>query len=171
MGGLIAYADLSVYRRRKLEPKKVESICLDVKDTNNTRFIVCACYRSPSKCKCKVSHFISSLSSAIELMYRSRNEILLLRDFNMECGFLSDLRNVPWHTSFVYDNADDVWDWDHWSKLCKEVLDKHASLKEKQIRSEQLPWISPEILCEISHRNRLYKNTELKPNIIRLRNL
>ena len=34
-GGLIAcvIADLSVYRRRKLEPKEVESICLDMSKT------------------------------------------------------------------------------------------------------------------------------------------
>ena len=41
--------DLSVYRRLKLESSYIESICLDVKDSNNSRFIVCACYRSPSK--------------------------------------------------------------------------------------------------------------------------
>ena len=51
-GGLLVYirADLSVYRRAKLEPRDVESICLDVKDVNNNRFLVCGCYRSPSKC-------------------------------------------------------------------------------------------------------------------------
>ena len=59
----------TVYRKRKLKPKEVESICLDVKDTNNTRFIVCVCDRSPSECK--MGHFISSLSNVIELMYRS----------------------------------------------------------------------------------------------------
>ena len=73
---------VQTYQYTKLEPKEVESICLDVKNTNNTRFIVCVCDRSPSECK--VGHFISSLSSAIELMYRSRNGILLLGDFNMD---------------------------------------------------------------------------------------
>ena len=43
-------ADLSVYRRAKLEPKDVESIGLDVKDVNNSCFLVCGCYRSPGKC-------------------------------------------------------------------------------------------------------------------------
>ena len=76
-----------------------------------------------------------------------------------EATFLSDLRNVSWHTSFVYDNADDVWD--HWSKLYKEVFDKHAPLKEKQIRSELLPIHG--ILREISYRNRLYKKHRRNP--------
>ena len=52
-GGLLAYIrnDLSAYRRLKLESSDIESICLDVKDSNNSRFIVCACYRSPTKCR------------------------------------------------------------------------------------------------------------------------
>ena len=52
-GGLIAYirANLSVYRRAKLEPADIETICLGVKDTNRSRFLVCACCRSPGKCK------------------------------------------------------------------------------------------------------------------------
>ena len=58
-GGLIAYVreDLPVYRRRKLEPESVESICLDNMDAKKSRFIVCACYRSPEFCK--VTNFVS----------------------------------------------------------------------------------------------------------------
>ena len=50
-GGLLVYIrnDLSAYRRLKLESSDIESICLDVKDSNKSRFIVCACYRSPTK--------------------------------------------------------------------------------------------------------------------------
>ena len=50
-GGLIAYIreNPSVYGRAKLEPADIETICLDVKDTNRSRFLVCACYRSPGK--------------------------------------------------------------------------------------------------------------------------
>ena len=61
-GGLIAFIrdDLLVYRRRKLEPQAVESFCLDVRDSRKSRFIVCACYRSPKFCK--VPDFISSLA-------------------------------------------------------------------------------------------------------------
>ena len=62
-GGLLAY------RRLKLESSDIESICLDVKDSNNSRFIVCACYRSPTKCKESV--FLASLSTATENMYKT----------------------------------------------------------------------------------------------------
>ena len=83
-GGLLAYIrnDLSAYRRLKLESSDIESICLDVKDSNNSRFIVCACYRSPTKCK--ESDFLASLSTATENMYNTRKELLLLGDFNMD---------------------------------------------------------------------------------------
>lgn len=83
-GGLLAYVrnDLSAYRRLKLESSNIESICLDVKDSNNSRFIVCACYRSPTKCK--ESDFLASLSTAAENMYNTRKELLLLGDFNMD---------------------------------------------------------------------------------------
>ena len=71
-GGLLAYIrnDLSAYRRLKLESSDIESICLDVKDSNNSRFIVCACYRSPTKCK--ESDFLASLSTATENMYNTK---------------------------------------------------------------------------------------------------
>ena len=61
-GGLLAFIrnDLSAYRRLKLESSDIESICSDVKGSNNSRFIVCACYRSPTKCK--ESDFLSGLS-------------------------------------------------------------------------------------------------------------
>ena len=256
-GGLIAFIrdDLLVYRRRKLEPQAVESICLDVRDSRKSRFIVCACYRSPKFCK--VPDFISSLASATELMYRTRNELLLLGDFNLdmtadgnsgkspdrnlsdfcdrfclsnqiteptrvtdktstlidvmlsshperfatwgnlhlglsdhdliyavrrnklprprpreieyrsmksfnESDFLADLGDVPWDTAYVFENADDIWD--HWVKLYTAVLDKHAPVKKKRIRGDQLPWITPQLQKEISYRNRLFKLHKRNPS-------
>ena len=60
----------------------IESICLDVKDSNNSRFIVCACYRSPTKYK--ESDFLASLSTAAENMYNTKKELLFLGDFNID---------------------------------------------------------------------------------------
>ena len=47
--------------------------------------------------------------------------------------------------------------WHHWAKLYNEVLDKHAPLKKKRVRGDQLPWITPQLQREISRRNRLFK--------------
>ena len=51
-------------------------------DSRKARFIVCACYRSPKFCQ--ITDFLSSLTSATELMYESRQEILLIGDFNID---------------------------------------------------------------------------------------
>ena len=109
-GGLLAYIrnDLSAYRRLKLESSDIESICLDVKDSNNSRFIVCACYRSPTKCK--ESDFLASLSTAAENMYNTRKELLLLGDFNMDMyenrdeGRFPDIRLVDFCNRFCLSN-------------------------------------------------------------------
>ena len=74
--------DLSAYRRRKLEPESVEAMCLDVMDFRKCRFIVCACYRSEKVNK--PAEFISSLNSAIELMFKCRQEIILIGDFGFD---------------------------------------------------------------------------------------
>ena len=58
-GGMLVYirSTITAYRRVKLEPVGVESISLDVKGSQNVWFLICACYRSPFKCK--ISDFIS----------------------------------------------------------------------------------------------------------------
>lgn len=83
-----------------------------------------------------------------------------LKNINTE-KFLCDLKNIPWDSAYVYENADDIWE--HWSTLYKDVLDQHAPLRKKQIRSDQLPWITPTILREITRRNRLYKKHKQRP--------
>ena len=70
-----------MYRRSRLEPTDIKSICLDVQD-NICRFIVCACYRWSGKCK--EQDFLASLFTSAEAMYNSRKELLLLGDFNMD---------------------------------------------------------------------------------------
>ena len=73
---------ITAHRKKSLEPTGVESICLDVKGCGNSWFLVCACYRSPNKCK--VSDFIPSCSSAAEQIYAKRKkEIVFIGDFNM----------------------------------------------------------------------------------------
>lgn len=82
-GGLMVYIRTTVIARRqpKLEPVNIESICLNVKGNNNTWQYVCACYRSPNKCK--VPDFITACSAADDLMLKSRNEVVFVGDFNI----------------------------------------------------------------------------------------
>ena len=92
-GGMLVYirSTIAAYRRVKLEPAGVESICLDVKGSQNVWFLICACYRSPSKCK--ISDFISSCTTAAEHMYAKRKETIFIGDFNM--NMLSSKHNTP----------------------------------------------------------------------------
>ena len=83
-----------------------------------------------------------------------------MKNFNLP-GFLADLKRVPWSSAYTFDNADDVWA--HWRTLFKDVLDQHVPLKKKWIRGDQLPWISPDLLREISHRNKLFKRHKRNP--------
>ena len=82
------------------------------------------------------------------------------KNFNLP-DFLADLKRVPWSSAYTFDNADDVWV--HWRTLFKDVLDQHVPLKKKWIRGDQLPWISPDLLREISHRNKLFKRHKRSP--------
>ena len=77
-------------------------------------------------------------------------------------NFLSDLKNAPWQSAYSYDNADDVWG--HWSTLYKDILDQDVPIKRKWVRGDQLPWITPQILREISLRNRLFKRHKKNPS-------
>ena len=74
---------------------------------------------------------------------------------------LSDLKNVPWNSSYIFENIDDIWS--HWSGLFKQVLDEHVPVKRIQLRNNQLPWINPEIQKQIRIRNRLYKKFRRVP--------
>lgn len=82
-GGLLVYIRSNVTARRqvKFEPEGIESICLDLKGCANNWFLVCACYRSPGKCK--VKDFIPACASAAEKMYVKRKEVMFIGDFNM----------------------------------------------------------------------------------------
>lgn len=74
--------NVTVIRRRKVEPVNVESLYFDVKG-NNGAFLwsVRACYSSPGKCK-RVN-FLNSLATALELMYNPpRQKVVVIGDLN-----------------------------------------------------------------------------------------
>lgn len=73
---------LFVYRRYKLQSESVEVICLDVMDFRKCRFIVCVCYRFEKINK--FLEFISLLSFVIELMFKCRQEVILIGDYNLD---------------------------------------------------------------------------------------
>ena len=75
-------SNITVIRRRMFDPANIESLSLDVKGNNGVYFMICACYRSPSKCKPPV--FLTSLATTLELMYHSRQEIVVIGDLKFD---------------------------------------------------------------------------------------
>ena len=83
--------NITVIRRQKLEPANIESLSLDVKRNNGVYFMICACYRSPGKCKPTV--FLTSMATTLELMYNLRREIVVIGDLNFDlCSDHSDIK-------------------------------------------------------------------------------
>ena len=83
-GGLLAYIrnDPSASPHLKLESSDIESICLDATDSNNSRFIVCAFYRSPTKCK--ESDFLASLSQLPKIFITPERSWFYSGGFSMD---------------------------------------------------------------------------------------
>ena len=57
-------------------------------------------------------------------------ESRIMQRFNDD-DFQADLTAVPWDSAFVDDEIDDVWN--HWSKLYKDTIDKHAPILKKNV--------------------------------------
>ena len=80
-------------------------------------------------------------------------EIRNMKNFN-EQNFLRDLSNQCWEYVYFYaDNTNDMWE--IWKQLFLEVLNKHAPLQTKRIRSKNTPWVTNEIKNLINTRDSL----------------
>ena len=70
-------------------------------------------------------------------------EIRNMKNFNEE-KFIAELSKQEWE--YVYFFADDPnVMWEIWKKIFLEVLDKHAPLQHKKLRSKKVPWITNNI--------------------------
>ena len=105
-GGLLVYIRITVVRCRpiKMEPEKIEFICLNVKRNANSWFYVCACYRSPNKCK--VYDFISACLIATDKMLKSKSQIVFLGDMNIDMLPTIRNKNLHSHTNPLADFCD-----------------------------------------------------------------
>ena len=82
-----------------------------------------------------------------------------MKNFDEE-KFIAELLKQHWE--YVYFFAGDTnAKWEIWKKLFLEVLDKHAPLQYKKIRSKKVPWITSEIKKLINTRDRLKRKAIL----------
>ena len=80
-------------------------------------------------------------------------EMRNMKNFNEE-KFVAELLKQHWEQ--VYFFAEDPNDmWEIWKKIFVEVLDKHAPLQCKKIRSKKVPWITSDIKKLINTRDKL----------------
>ena len=84
----------------------------------------------------------------IEINYRS------YKTFN-ENAFRQDLELAPWSVLDMEDDPNDAWT--TWRTLYNEVLDQHAPLKTRRIKSNSAPWINDSILTAMQHRDETHE--------------
>jgi hypothetical protein len=60
-----------------------------------------------------------------------------------EADFISDLQNMPWHE--IESTKDPNIAWKKWESSFNEVLNRHAPLIHKRVRSSSLPWLNSSI--------------------------
>ena len=73
-----------------------------------------------------------------------------------QAKFSTDIAEAPWSVCEVFDDLDDCyWAWTH---IYGQICDRHAPLREIKVRSQSLPWVTP----QIRHLMNLRFNTLLK---------
>ena len=92
----------------------------------------------------------------INIVKKDKQNIIKIRNmkkFNEEL-FLTDLANQPWeYLYFLGENPDHTWD--IWKELFLEVLNKHAPLQSKKVKSYKVPWLTSAIKTLINERDKL----------------
>ena len=84
-------------------------------------------------------------------------EIRNMKNFD-DKKFSAELLKQRWEN--VYFFADDPNTmWEMWKKMFLEVLDKHAPLQHKKIKSKKVPWITSNIKKLIIQRDKLKKKS------------
>jgi hypothetical protein len=65
-----------------------------------------------------------------------------LKHFREE-DFISDLRKMPWHE--IESTKDPNLAWKKWESSFNEVLNRHAPLVHKRVKSSSLSWLNSSI--------------------------
>ena len=80
-------------------------------------------------------------------------EIRNMKNFN-EKKFVDELRNQHWECIYFFGEDPNTMR-DIWKELFLEVLNKHAPLQHKKIKSSKVPWVSTKIKGLINTRDKL----------------
>ena len=94
-------------------------------------------------------------------------EIRNMKNFN-ETKFVDELLNQHWEYIYFFGEEPNSM-WEIWKELFLEVLNKHAPLQHKRIRSSKVPWITNKIKGLINTRDNLKRKaiiTKLETDLL-----
>ena len=76
-----------------------------------------------------------------------------VRDFKhfSETHFRNDLLQVPWVSILSCEDPNQCWT--IWKSMFYEILNKHAPIRHKRVKSNPIPWITPAIKQLIRNRD------------------
>lgn len=94
---------------------------------------------------------------------KSKPIIKEIRDFKhfSESDFRNDLLQVPWNTFLWYNDPNLCWI--IWKSTFYEVLNRHAPIRHRRLKSNTIPWITP-IIKQLIRARDYHKKKAIKCN-------
>lgn len=141
---LSSFCDLYQLNQLIKQPTRITDTCsslIDVLITNNQERIiksgVCHIGISDHSLIFGIRKVNGAVKKPAKITY-SRN----FRFFNKN-NFLSDLLSQPWSHIQAFGNPDQIWS--AWKDMFMSVVDKHAPMKTRKVRSNAIPWLTKEV--------------------------
>ena len=80
-------------------------------------------------------------------------KIIESRQFkNFDCdAFIEDIKETPFHFASLMDDPNEMWD--VWKSLFLEVINKHAPMRKRKVKSKSSPWITSELRRKMRKRD------------------
>ena len=93
--------------------------------------------------------YYSSTFNINQISFKIRN----MKNFN-EQNFIKELQEQRWEYIYIF-ATDPNCMWEIWKTLFLKVLNKHAPMQNKKVRSKNVPWITRKIKELIISRDKL----------------
>ena len=96
---------------------------------------------------------------------KADSKIIESRQFkNFDCdSLIEDIKETPFHFASLMDDPNEMWD--VWKSLLLEVINKHAPMRKRKVKSKSSPWITAELRRKMRKRDFL-KNQAVKRGTI-----
>ena len=90
---------------------------------------------------------------------RSGHETVTYRKFKnfRSESFRNDIASQSWDDLLMFEDPNDMWL--AWKTLFLSVVDKHAPIRTKRVRSSKCAWVTPQLKRYMHERDKLKKNT------------